>query len=133
MKKVIIVFIGIILLLFISRYTMVLIDYRYNNSLEKEILNNTDLNNIKYINKYDNYYLVKDNNNLYLFNLEYEEILRVNLDIVYNNIENYDIVYREQRIMYMDNYMNEEGIIYKYYDIYTYEMIDEVIVEVSNE
>ena len=31
-------------------------------------------------------------------------------------------------IMYMDNYKDKEGIIFKYYNIYTYELIDKVVV-----
>jgi len=127
------IFIGIILLLFISKWIIVLVDSGYVNSLEKEILNNTDVENIEYVSKYDNHYLVKDKKYLYLFNSKYEEIISISLSKIYNNSENYDIVYRDKTIMYMDNYMNKEGIIYKYYDIYTYELLDEVKVEISDE
>lgn len=119
--------------LFISRYTMVLIDYKYEDSLKNEILNNTDIDSFLYVNKYDNHYIIQDKDYLYLFNSKFEEIIRISLDKVYKNSLGYAIVYRDKTIMYMDNYMDKRGIIYKYYDIYTYEVIDEVLVEVSNE
>lgn len=122
------VFIGIIVFLFVSKYVIVLIDYKYKDSLKNEILNNTDIKNILYVNKYDNHYLVKDKNYLYLFDTLYEEIIRISLDKIHKNTMNYDIVYRENTVMYMDNYIDKKGIIYKYYDIYTYDIIDEVEV-----
>ena len=133
MKKIIVLFIGIVMFLFISRYTMVLIDYKYEDSLKNEILNNTDIDSFLYVNKYDNHYIIQDKDYLYLFNSKFEEIIRISLDKVYKNSLGYAIVYRDKTIMYMDNYMDKRGIIYKYYDIYTYEVIDEVLVEVSNE
>ena len=122
------VFIGIVLFLFISGLIIVGIDNGYVNSLEKEILDNTDINDIQYVNKYDGYYLVEDKEYLYLLNNNYEQITSMNLNLIHNNSDNYDIVYRDQTIMYMDSYKNEEGIIFKYYDIYTYQVIDEIIV-----
>lgn len=107
---------------------MVSIDNKYINKLEKDIYKNTEVKDIKYVNKYDNYYLVMNKDNIYLFNDGYEEITRISVNLMYENKNNYDIVYRNKTIMYMDNYKNDEGIIFKYYDIYTYEEVDTVVV-----
>ena len=128
MKKLIVLFIGIISILFIGVLIMVGIDNGYVSKLEKDIYEKTDVKDIKYVNEYDGYYIVMDNDNIYLFNNDYEEITRIKVNLVYDNKNNYDIVYRDKTIMYMDNYKNEEGIIFKYYDIYTYEEVDSVIV-----
>ena len=115
-------------MIFIGMFIMVSVDNKYINKLEKIIYENTDIKDIIYINIYDNYYVVMDNDNIYLFNNEYDEITRIKVDLVYKNKNNYDIVYRNKTIMYMDNYKNKEGIIFKYYDIYTYEEIDTIVV-----
>lgn len=107
---------------------MVNIDNRYFNGLKKEIFDNTEINNIKYINKYDGYYIVKDNEYIYLFNSNYDEITKIKISLVYDNKNKYDIVYRNKTIMYMDNYKNKDGVVFKYFDIYTYELVDEVFV-----
>jgi hypothetical protein len=69
-----------------------------------------------------------DNEYLYLFNFNYEEIYKIKKKLLYDNKNNYDIIYKDDTIMYMDNYKNKEGIIFKYYDIYTYEVIEEIVV-----
>lgn len=107
---------------------MIIIDNKYFNSLKKEILDNTNISDIEYVNKYNDHYIVMDNEYIYLLNSNYEEITSIKISLVYDNKENYDIVYRDKTIMYMDDYKNEEGIIYRYYDIYTYELIDEVVI-----
>jgi len=128
MKKIIVIFIGIFLCSFILISLIVNNDNKYINSLENKILDNTDIETIKYINYYDDYYIVCDDYNLYLFNSEYLEILSINLKLLFDNGKNYDIVYKNKTLMYMDSYKNKEGIIFKYYDIYTGEVIDEIIV-----
>lgn len=115
-------------MLFISLLIMVNIDDKYNDNNTKIIEKNTSLNNIKYVNVYDNNYIVLDDENLYLFNSEYEEITRLDLSLIHNNKNNYDIVYKDKNIMYMKDYKKQRKIIFEYYDIYTYELIDTVVL-----
>ena len=128
MKKLIAGFVVIILFLFISICVVVSFDESYVNNLEKEILKNTSLKNIIYVNKCDNNYIVIDKEQVYLFNSNYEEIYKVKESMLHENKNDYDLVYRDNTIMYMDNYKSKEGIIFKYYDLYTYELIDEIVV-----
>lgn len=107
---------------------MIGINNRYISKIEKDIYKNTDVKKIDYVNEYDKHYIVRNNEYIYLFNNNYEEITRIKLNLVYENKNNYDIVYRDKTIMYMDDYKNKEGIIFKYYDIYTYKEIDKVII-----
>ena len=133
MKKLVFLFMGIILGLFISLLIMISINNKYMEKLEKDIYKKTDVKDIKYINEYDDYYIVMDSENIYLFDNKYDEITRIKVNLVYQNKNNYDIVYRNKTIMYMDNYKNKDGIVFKYYDIYTCEEIDSVIIGGSNE
>ena len=128
MRKLIIIIVGIISLIFIIWCVLLGIDNKYVNNLKEDISNNVGIDNIQYVNRFDEHYLVKDNEYLYLFNSDYEQITSIKLNLVYDNKNNYDIVYRNKTIMYMDNYKNKEGIVFKYYDIYTYELIDKIVV-----
>jgi len=128
MKKIVVLFIGILIILLITKCLIVNNDDKYINNIENKVLKNTDITNIKYVNYYDNYYIVKDNSDLYLFDDKFNLILCINLNLLFNNPQNYDIVYKNKTLMYMDNYKDKEGLIFKYYDIYTGECIDEIIV-----
>jgi len=122
------IFIFIILFIFVSIYIMISFDKKYINDLEKLILKNTSIEDITYINKYDDNYIVSDKEYMYLFNSSYDEIYKVKLSIIHENENNYDLIYKDNTLMYMDDYRNKEGLIFKYYDIYTYKLIDEIVV-----
>ena len=119
---------GMILGLFISLLIMISLNNKYMEKLEKDIYKKTDVKDIKYINEYDDHYIVMNSENIYLFDNKYDEITRIKVNLVYENKNNYDIVYRNKTIMYMDNYKNKDGIVFKYYDIYTCEEIDSIVV-----
>ena len=128
MRKIVVIIVSILILMFIGMNIMIGIDNGYISKIEKDIYKNTDVKKVDYVNEHDKHYIVRNNEYIYLFNNNYEEITRIKLNLVYENKNNYDIVYRDKTIMYMDNYKNEEGIIFKYYDIYTYKEIDKVII-----
>lgn len=109
-------------------YVMVYIDNKKMDDIKNNILKNTDIENIMYINKYDNYYIIKDDKYLYLLDSKYEGVLEIDIKLLHDNENNYDLIYRNNMIMYMDNYEKDEKLIFKYYDIYSYEFIDEVMV-----
>ena len=107
---------------------MVFLDKRYNNDMIGNVINNTDIKDIKYINSYDGYYIVMDSKYIYLFNNDYVEIYKGDISKLYNNKNDYDLIYRDGNIMYMESFKNKDGVIFKYYDIFTYELIDEIMV-----
>ncbi|MGN1358576.1 MAG: hypothetical protein ACI4WU_04335, partial [Bacilli bacterium] len=86
------------------------------------------IDNIIYINKYNDYYIVKDREYLYLINSEYRIISEIDNNLLYENKENYDIIYDDEVFMYMDDEYIDDGVIYRYYDIYSYELINEIKV-----
>lgn len=129
MKKLVGIFILVILVIFISMNVMIYIDNRYILELEDRVKKNTDIKDIVYVNEYDKYYIVMDNKNLYLFNSDYIEINRIDIGKVYLNKKDYDIVYRDNMIMYMDSYKNKDkNVVFRYYDIYTDELLEELVV-----
>ena len=103
-------------------------DKRYINKLKSNIINNTEIKSIKYINKYDNYYIVMDNKKLYLITGDYNTLLEVDRILIHENNKNYDIIYKDERLMYFSDLSKKNKLKYRYYDLYTYELIDEVVI-----
>lgn len=128
MKKIIKIFIGIIILIFILILGMVRNNNKNYNKMIKEIENNTLVKEVEYINKYNNYFIVEDNEYLYLINDKYEIISEIDINLLYKNSKNYDIIYKDERFMYMKDSYKDGKLYYQYYDIYNYSLIDEIMV-----
>ena len=124
MKKIIICFIGILLVLFIAILYITINDNKYTNNLEKNILRNTSVKRVDYLNKYNNYYIVIDREYLYVFDLKYNEILSKDIMLVHSNNNNYDIIYKDDNVMYFNDYIKDNVLVYEYYNIDTYKLID---------
>lgn len=128
MKKIIKIFIGIIILIFILILGMVRNNKKNYNKMIKEIENNTLVKEVVYVNKYNNYFIVEDNEYLYLINDKYEIISEIDINLLYKNSKNYDIIYKDERFMYMKDSYKDGKLYYQYYDIYNYSLIDEIMV-----
>lgn len=122
MKKIIKIFIIIVILLFGMVIFITGIDNRDTKKLIKDISSNSQIDNIKYINRYGEYYIVLNDKYLYAINRKYKIISEVDKILLYENKNNYDIIYDNELFMYMEEVNN----IYKYYDIYSYKIIREV-------
>lgn len=122
MKKIIKIFIIIVILLFGMVIFITGIDNRDTKKLIKDISSNSQIDNIKYINRYGEYYIVLNDKYLYAINRKYKIISEVDKILLYENENNYDIIYDNELFMYMEEVNN----IYKYYDIYSYKFIHEV-------
>ena len=101
---------------------------RYYDKIKKIIEEECKIDNIIYINKYNDYYIVMDKEYLYLINSEYRIISEIDNNLLYENKEKYDIIYDDEVFMYMDDEYIDDGVIYRYYDIYSYELINEIKV-----
>lgn len=128
MKKLIAGFIFILLFLFVSMWIIVGIDKNNINDIKDKISKNTNIEDISYVNKYDNYYIVKNSDYVYVLDIEYKEIDKISIDKLYDNDKDYDLIYIDNELLYMNDYNDKEGLVFKYYDVYTYELVDEVMV-----
>jgi len=128
MKRIIIILITLVLFSFLLIIYMINNDNKYYKSMKNDIIKNTELDYIDYINKYDNYYIVADNDYLYLIDIDYNMILDIELSSIYENTNDYDIIYKDSEFMYFNDYMEDNKLVYEYYDLYTYESIDRVLV-----
>ena len=107
---------------------MVMIDKNNITDMREEIIKKTKIKDIIDVIEYDNYYIVKSNEYVYLIDFEYQEVFSIDINLMHSNDKDYDLVYRENMLMYMDDFKKKNKVIFKYYDIYTYEFIDEVVV-----
>ncbi len=103
-------------------------DSKYNEKNIKLIKKNTTITSIEYLNYYDNYYLVLDKEYLYLINNTYKIISKIDRKILYENKDNYDIIYKDEQIMYFNDISKNNKLIYEYYDIYNYKLIKSITV-----
>ena len=103
-------------------------DGKYLSDLADEVSNKLDIKDIKYVNKYDTYLIVLDDKYIYLINSDYELLLQKEISLVHENTNNYDIIYKNDYLMYFNDYIKDDTLIYEYYNINTYELIDRVFV-----
>ncbi len=128
MKRVVIIFICLVIVSFMA---ILFITSGYNNSYrktKKAIIKNTEIKEISYLNQYDNYYIVTNKEYLYVIDDKYHELLRIDQILIHDNTNKYDIIYKDGKVMYMADYLKKGKLTYKYYDLYTYELINEVVL-----
>lgn len=128
MKKLVIAFVSIMLIIFAMISYMVYVDNRDNNKLNKLIVEKTKIKDFNYVSKYDNYYIVLTDDYLYLYDNKFLELFKIDASLIHQNDKNYDIIYSNKKLMYFnDCYKGKKNII-EYYDLYTYELIERIVL-----
>ena len=125
MKKRLFIIIPIILFIifmFIILYPVIK-NNNYINNIKNDIYDNTDIKDIKYINKDNNYYIVKTNDKVIVFDLNYDEVYSILISELYDS--NMDLVYRRNNLYYMERVRENNNLIYKFYDIISNEFVYE--------
>lgn len=131
-KKVLItILITIILLIF----SIILYPIIKNNNYQKKLLNNiyenTDLKDIKYLNKDNNYYIIKTKDKVLVLDLNYEEVYSISTSEIKKN--NLDLSYTRNNLYYKERIRKNNKLTYKYYDIKTNEEVFTSVLGGSNE
>lgn len=118
MKKKIII---ISILLIIISLSVLLYPVVKNNSYKKELYNyiyeNTKYKDITYLNKDNNYYIIKTKDKVIVLDLNYEE--RFSLDINKLSQSNLELVYRRNKLFYEEKKKEKNKVIYKFYNVET--------------
>lgn len=120
-KIIIIIFITIVLLVFgIILYPVIKND-NYNKRLINDIYDNTDIKNITYLNKDNNYYIIKSNDKIIVLDLNYDEVYSILIsEITESKLE---LTYVRNNLYYKERIRDNDKLIYKYYDIKTEEEV----------
>ena len=115
MKKKIIILIIVLLLIIISIFLIILVPPLKNKKYQEELLDaiykNTKLENINYLNKDSNYYVVKIDNKVIVLDLNYEEVFFKEL-VKEGNLP---IVYKRNNIYYEEKIRKKNSLKYNYY------------------
>lgn len=103
---------------------------RYKENIIKNIQNNYQVNNnITYANFYGNYYIFTTNTNVIVLTKEYQEVLKEDIKYLADNINNYELIYKTNKLMYENTTIKKNKVIYDYYDAKTYKKISSTTLE----
>ena len=131
-KKVLItILITIILLIF----SIILYPIIKNNNYQKKLLNNiyenTNLKDIKYLNKDNNYFIIKTKDKVIVLDLNHEEVYSISISEIKKS--NLDLSYTRNSLYYKERIRKNNKLTYKYFDIKTNEEVFTSVLGGSNE
>lgn len=123
MKKQIVI--AILIIIIIISLSIIIHPVKKNNNYKKKLLNNiysnTEIKDITYINKDNNYYIIKTKDKVVVLDLNYDE--KMSLDTNKLQDSNLELVYRRNNIYYEEKIKEEKKLIYNFYDVTTNELV----------
>ena len=96
---------------------------KYQKDLIKDIYNNTNIKEIKYLNKDNNYYIIKTKDKVIVLDLNYEEVYNIDLSLLQSS--NLELVYRRNNLYYEKKIREDKKITYQFYDVETTDFVYE--------
>lgn len=130
MKKIIIIFICLVVFLFGSVIYIVNRNNNYLNNILEDIKSNSEIKeDIMYYNKYNNYYIVLTKDNIIVLDKDYKEVYNNSTEKFQDKTSEYEIIYKIDIPMYEKTKKEGNTIKYIYYDIYTLDELDEIEIE----
>lgn len=113
-----------IILIIIVPLSIVMFPIIKNNNYEKKLLNNmydnTDYKEITYLNKDNNYYVIKTNEKVLVLDLNYDEKLSVDINKLKES--DLELVYRRNNLYYKEKVREDGKLVYKFYNVETGEL-----------
>ena len=115
----------IVLILGIYIYPSIKND-NYQQKLISDIYKNTDIKDIEYLNKDNNYYVVKDRDKVIVLDLNYEEVYSIDKSKLKDN--DLDLVYRRNNLYYEEKIRDGDNLTYNFYNIDNNELAYQVLL-----
>lgn len=115
----------IVLILGIYIYPSIKND-NYQKRLISDIYKNTDIKDIEYLNKDNNYYVVKDRDKVIVLDLNYEEVYSIDKSKLNDN--DLDLVYRRNNLYYEEKIRDGDNLTYNFYNIDNNELAYQVLL-----
>lgn len=115
----------IVLILGIYIYPSIKND-NYQKRLISDIYKNTGIKNIEYLNKDNNYYVVKDRDKVIVLDLNYEEVYSIDKSKLKDN--DLDLVYRRNNLYYEEKIRDGDNLTYNFYNIDNNELAYQVLL-----
>lgn len=125
MKKKIVIL--VICLILIFSLLLIIFPVIRNNIYEKKIFNdiyNNGYMDVKYLNKDNNYYIIKTKDKVLVLDLNYEEIISIDINKLKD--KNLELVYRRNKLYYEEKVKDDGKLIYKFYNVETCELEYEI-------
>lgn len=122
---VILLMVFIVLILGIYIYPSIKND-NYQKRLISDIYKNTDIKDIEYLNKDNNYYVVKDRDKVIVLDLNYEEVYSIDKSKLKDN--DLDLVYRRNNLYYEEKIRDGDNLTYNFYNIDNNELAYQVLL-----
>ncbi len=130
MKRIIIIFLSITFILLIL--LLYITNDNYYNNISKSIKDNYANINLYYVNKYNDYYIFLSDENYGVLDGEYNEIMLISKSLVHDNTNNYDVIYKDNKLMYQEEVLDKDKLMINYYDIYTYQLDKTITIGGNN-
>ena len=130
MKRIIIIFLSITFILLIL--LLYITNDNYYNNISKSIKDNYANINLYYVNKYNDYYIFLSDENYGVLDGEYNEIMLISKSLVHDNTNNYDVIYKDNKLIYQDEVLDKDKLMINYYDIYTYQLDKTITIGGNN-
>ena len=125
MKKFIKLFVGLfIMFLVVVIYVSYVISSndRYMDSLVNIVKKNTDIKDVSSVNLYDNFYIVKTSDHVYVFNNKFDKVYEEDVNNLYMD-KNLNLIYKSNILMYEKVVFDKDMLKYKYYDAHDFKYI----------
>lgn len=133
MKKILRVVIVVVAVLVIGILSISYLDNHNQETLDnmiKMIQENYNVTEeITYANQYGNYYILKTPSQVIVLTKEFNEVLKENNSALAPNINNYDLIYKTNQLMYEKTIREKRKLTYVYYDAKTNEEIKTTTME----
>lgn len=104
-----------------------------NNNYQEKLLNRVKKYypnaKIDYINYQDDYYIYTTKEEIIILDKNYKEITKEKKLNLKQKKDNYEIVYKKEKIVYEETIQKKDKIIYTYYDAKTGEKINSITME----
>lgn len=130
MKRIIIIFLSITFILLIL--LLYITNDNYYNNISKSIKDNYANINLYYVNKYNDYYIFLSDENYGVLDGEYNEIMLISKSLVHDNTNNYNVIYKDNKLMYQEEVLDKDKLMINYYDIYTYQLDKTITIGGNN-
>lgn len=130
MKRIIIIFLSITFILLIL--LLYITNDNYYNNISKSIKDNYANINLYYVNKYNDYYIFLSDENYGVLDGEYNEISIISKSLVHDNTNNYDVIYKDNKLIYQEEVLDKDKLMINYYDIYTYQLDKTITIGGNN-
>lgn len=127
--KILLIPITLVIIYFLSLSYTINQNQNYESKITNRIKKHQKVDNIKYANYQEGYYIYTTDEKVIVLDNEYNEELIEDIKIISNKEKNDNIVYKDKKLMYEQTKLEKNKVTYTYYDIETRKEIKSIVLE----